>query len=154
MEKPKFSQNFFKKIPTDLFVNLPQTKNYLVCNRVDFILNFFIKLINLNKNIIFIDCNYNYNYLPIENKMLFSRSSVNLIKTFKYFNVAAVVFFNLSNKNYIFRKILNLNCINISFSSIHISDKLDINLNSGNSDILNYLFYVKFIQIYTSLKNN
>lgn len=108
----------------------------------------------LNKNIIFVDINTNYNYLPISNELLFSRSFKRLDKFIKYFNVTMILYLDLNNKKFVFKKLYNYNLINVSVSSKFSYKKFDLNLNFLNNQIYSYLFYLSVMGLYLKIKNN
>ena len=111
-------------------------------------------LFKLHKNIILVDYNYNYNYLPIQNNDLFSRSSKNLNKCIRFFNVAAILFFNLKGKNFILKKLFTNKTINISVSTDTNLNKFDIGLKLQNTKVTHYIIYVYLLNMYLSVKNN
>ena len=119
--------------------------------------NKFVQLISVlllnNKSIIFLDYYNNYNYLPISNSMLFSRSSKKLLKTIHYFNVSAVFFFNFKKKNFIFKKLFNFNLINVSFNPKFFKNKFDLNFNIPNTQLHTYIIYLLFLKVYLIIKN-
>ena len=102
-------------------------------------------------NLLFVDYNYNYNYLPISNKILFSRSSKNLVKTIKFFNVSAIIFLNLNKKKFILKKFIKFNLINISSNFLIKSPAIDFCLNLPNSNFYNYLLFIFILE--SKLKN-
>lgn len=108
----------------------------------------------LNKNVLFIDSNVNYNYLPIDNKLLFSRSFKKLSRIVRYFNVAVIFYVDLSKKKFIFKKLYNCNVINVSLTNSFVSKKFDLNLNIINNYLYTYLFYLLVINLYLNIKNN
>jgi hypothetical protein len=109
-------------------------------------------LFSFNKNLLFVDIESNYNYLPIDNNILFSRSSSKLHKVIKYFNIAAIVYINLKKKKFIFKKLYNSNLISISLSNTLIKNKFDLNLSTNNKIIL-YMFYLIVLNLYIKVKN-
>lgn len=119
--------------------------------------NLFITLYNtfsLNKNILFIDYGYNYNYLPVTNKELFSRSYKNVYKIIKFFNISVVIYLSLNKKNFSFKKLHNLKLVNVSLSASNISNKFDISLDLPNNLITQYLVHLYVLSIYLKVKNN
>ena len=107
----------------------------------------------MNKNILFIDFNFNFNYLPITNSTLFSRSSRSFNKLLKYFNVSVVFFFNLNKKKFIFKKLFSNKVINISLDDSTYSKKFDLNIPTTNNNLVNYILYLFVVNVYISLKN-
>ena len=108
----------------------------------------------INKNIIFIDINVNYNYLPISNTLLFNRSFKGLNKFIKYFNVVMVFYLDLNKKKFIFKKLYNHNLINISVSDKFSKNKFDLSLNFIKNQLDSYLFYLYVMNLYLKIKNN
>ena len=62
----------------------------LMQDKVNKLLNFLLHTFSLKKNLIFVDYDINYNYLPISNSLLFSRSKKNLHKLIKYFDISII----------------------------------------------------------------
>lgn len=112
------------------------------------------KLFYLNKNILFVDKNTNYNYLPVNNELIFNRTSNNLNKIVKYFNIALIFYLDLKKKKFIFKKLYACNLINVSVSPKLIKNKFDLNLNCINNPIYMYLLYILVINTYLKIKNN
>ena len=108
----------------------------------------------LNKNVILVDYSFNYNYLPIQNKDLFSRSTKNYNKCIRFFNVSVVIFFNLKKKNFILKKLFTNKTINVSVSSDTNLNKFDIGLKLQNTKITHYIVYIYLLNMYLSVKNN
>lgn len=125
-------------------------------NNPDFkkITNLVSNLLFLNKNVLFIDNNINYNYLPIDNNILFSRSYKKLYKIIRYFNIAVIFYVDLKKKKFVFKKLYNCNLINISISNKFISKKFDLNLGFINNYIHTYLFYLVILNLYLKIKSN
>ena len=116
-------------------------------------INHLESLFYTNSNLIFIDYNYNYNYLPLNNKIIFNRSSKELYKTINYFDIKSIVFFNINGKNFILKKLLKLNLINISISKKTETKKTDFCLNLPQIELYNYITYLLIISIYLKCKN-
>jgi hypothetical protein len=135
---------FTKQTQFDLLLGTKLTKLTKVLNT----------LFKLNKNVILVDYDYNYNYLPVQNNDLFSRSSKNFNKCIRFFNVSAVLFFNLKNKNFILKKLFTNKTINISISSNTNLNKFDIGLKLQNTKVIHYIVYVYLLNMYLSVKNN
>ncbi len=115
----------------------------------------FYLLTNLfftNHNALFVDLETNYNYLPIDNKVLFSRSFSTLHKYIKYFNIGLIFYINLKKKKFIFKKLYGCNLINVSLSNNLIENKFDLNLNIKNNLHL-YVFYLFVVNLYLNVKN-
>jgi hypothetical protein len=125
-------------------------------NKHDFkkILVIVSNLFFLNKNILFVDRNINYNYLPINNELIFNRTSNNLNKIIKYFNIALIFYLDLKKKKFIFKKLYACNLINVSVSSKLLKNKFDLNLDQINNPVYMYLLYVSVINMYLKIKNN
>ena len=119
-------------------------------NKLSYMLTVLFKL---NKNILVVDYNHNYNYLPISHENLIGSSSKFLHKISKYFNLGAILFLNLNKKQPLFTKFLNLNLITI-VADIKPNKKFDFNLRIGNTPIYNYLVYLYILNIYLKIKNN
>jgi hypothetical protein len=137
-KKPFFKQNTIKHL-------LPANFSKLI----KIISNIFL----LNKNIIIIDYDFNYNYLPLQNEDLFSRSHKNFTKHITYFDVLAVFFLNLNKKKFIFKKLFSTKVINISLGADLYSNKFDFKLNLLNNKVSHYLVYIYIMNTYISLKN-
>lgn len=99
-------------------------------------------------NVLFMNHNNNYNYLPISNKILFSRSSKYLLKFIKFFNVGVIIHMDLKRKNFIFKKMFRYKLINISLNNVIVSNNLDIKINLPNSELTNYLVYLFSLNFY------
>ena len=145
-DKKKLIKTFiYKSIPYNLIkFNLFLKKIFF------FFVNFINNNYNLGYNIIIIDYNTNYNYLPLLNKFLFSRSLQDLYKYIKFFNVNTVIFLDVNKKRFIFKKLLKFKLISISVNS-DIRYNLDLDLNITSTPVTNYIFYL--ILIYLYLKN-
>ena len=151
-----FLKNDFNK-KNNLFLtnyNFLYSNNFFFKNKVKKILYLASTLFVLNKNILFIDSNINYNYLPIDNTLIFDRSFNKLTRVIKYFNVAAIFYLNLKKKKFIFKKLYNCNLINISLSSELVSKKFDLNISFGKNNLYVYLFYLSALKTYIKIKNN
>lgn len=99
------------------------------------------------------DYNYNYNYLPLNNDLIFSRSKKNLHKLVKYFNVGVIVFFNTNSKLFTIKSLLKLKLINISSSNFFLHKNIDMNLDLPKNDTYNYIMYILIIKLYIKSKN-
>ena len=104
-------------------------------------------------NVLFIDYNYNYNYIPVLNKVLFSRSLKDLYKYIKLFNVNVVLLLNVNKKKFIFRKLSKFNLIYISSNTELNSSNLDLNLGFNKSPLINYILYTFVINEYIHTQN-
>jgi hypothetical protein len=100
------------------------------------------------------DYNHNYNYLPLNNSILFSRSTKKLPKIIKYFNIGVILYFDLKNKKFIFKKVSNQKIINISLTNLTTSKKFDLSLNFCDTKISNYMIYLLILNTYLKVKNN
>ena len=107
-----------------------------------------------NKNILFVDYNFNYNYLPVNNINFFSRSTKYLHKLLVYFNVGAVIFLNLNKKFFLIKKLHKFRHINISVNSKPSNSSFDISVNLPDTQLMHYLIYVYVLNIYLKIKNN
>lgn len=107
----------------------------------------------LNKNVLFVDSNFNFNYLPITNTTIFSRSSKNFKKYLKYFNVSVVFFFNLNKKKFIFKKLFSSKVINASLDKKTYLNKFDLNLSLPQNKLTYYIIYVAIMDVYIKIKN-
>ena len=101
-----------------------------------------------------IDFNNNYNYLPIKNKEIFSRSNKKFNKTLNYFKVSVLLFLNLNKKKFIFKKLQRNKVINITLGHGMNSNKFDLSLNLQNTKIIHYIIYLCVMDIYLNTKNN
>lgn len=145
--KNNFSKPFFK----NFLIKLPIYNN--ISN------TFFKKLANIlyltfffNKNIIFIDHNHNYNYLPITNKVIFNRSIKNIFKLFKFFRVGVVCYLDFGKKDFFLTKLLRFKYINISLNNSINHKNMDLNLNLPNSKLANYIIYIFIMNLYLKIK--
>ncbi len=144
--KNKFNHS---KINHIIYNNLP----ILMHSKINLLLNFLLYVFSLKKNLIFIDNSTNYNYLPINNYLLFSRSKKNLHKLVKYFNVGVIIFLNTNCKLFTIKNLLKLKLINISLNNTFFSKNVDLNLNTPNNYIYNYIIYILVIKLYLKTKN-
>ena len=112
-----------------------------------------MNLLSLNKNILFVDLDYNYNYLPIANEILLNRSNKNFYKLIRYFNVHAVFYLNMNKSNFIFNKLFSNNVINVSVNKNTTKKKMDLFLNFPDTQLYNYMLYVYIVNIYIKIKN-
>ena len=115
-----FSKSY-KQLKKKTFVKLPKSNISRIpmcveCNFIWFSCNFknslkkiqilLYTLFKNSYNIVIVDVNYNYNYLPITNKEIFShKPHKNLKKLLKYFNVGCVVFFDCGFKKKAIKKV-------------------------------------------------
>jgi hypothetical protein len=113
----------------------------------------FQNIFSINKNILFVDYYYNFNYLPITNQILFSRSSKYFNKFLKYFDVSVVLFLNLKKKKFIFKKLFSNKVINISSDKNTFSKKFDLYLHIPKTELTNYILYLSIMNIYLIVKN-
>ncbi len=109
-------------------------------------------LFHNNNNVLFVDIDTNYNYLPVSNNILFNRSFSKLYKIIKYFKVGLVFYINLKKKKFIFKKIYNSNVINVSLSDDFIKNKFDLGFNI-KSPVGLYVFYLFVLNIYIKVNN-
>ncbi len=163
---------FLKKIPTKFIFNKlkisfsgnnnsflfkPLFSNKLfgftINNNFNKLIKLFQNILTLNKNILFIDFNFNFNYLPVTNTILFSRSAKSFNKVLKYFNISFVVFLNLNKKKFIFKKLFSSKVINISTDNNTFSNKFDLNLSLPQNKLINYILYLCVMNIYLIVKN-
>ena len=113
--------------------------------------NFIKNTFKVGYNVLFIDINYNYNYIPISNKILFSRSLRDLYKYIKMFNVNVVLLLDIGKKKFVLTNLSKLNIIRISANSEVDNSNLDLNLGGANSPYINYIVYTLVVDSY--LKN-
>lgn len=104
----------------------------------------------LGYNIIIVDYNFNYNYLPFVNNFFFSRSLKDLYKYIRFFNVNTVIFLDVNKKRFIFKKLCKFKLISISVNN-SIQLNLDLNLDITSTPVSNYIFFLMVMDIY--LKN-
>lgn len=117
----------------------------------------FNKLCNLLKitfssgfNIIIMDFFNNYNYIPITNERLFSRSFKDFYKIIKFFKVSCVIFFDLNKKNFSFKKLVKYDLLSISLNK-NISYKTDYSLRVVNNDLNKYIIYMLILNLYLKI---
>lgn len=103
-----------------------------------------------NKNVFFVDNNTNFNYLPVDYKILYARTQSLLKKTIKYFNVTAVIFLDFGYNNFFLKKLQKCRLLHINCNGS--SKGTDINLGLVNTKINNYLLYVFIINLYLKTK--
>lgn len=105
----------------------------------------------LNENIVFFDKDFNFNYLPFNYKVIFSRSPALLRKTLKFFNVNSIIFLNTGGKENFFKKFNNFNLLKVS-SSRSRSNYIDIDLSLPNTTVNNYILYIFVLNTYLYFK--
>jgi hypothetical protein len=137
-------------------INLFKSKKLIFFSNASF--NKLATLLNMlfsnNKNIVFVDYYFNYNYLPVDNLNLFSRSTKYLQKLLVYFNVGAVIFLNLNKKFFLVKKLHKFRHINVSVNSNTFNKKFDISVNLPDTQLMHYLIYTYILNIYLKIKNN
>jgi hypothetical protein len=111
-----------------------------------------INLFSFKKNLLFVDLDTNYNYLPINNNIIFNRSSSKLYKLIKYFDVALIFYINLKKKKFIFKKLYSCNVLNVSLSNNFVKDKFDLHIDIKNK-LTMYMFYLFVLNFYIKVKN-
>jgi hypothetical protein len=156
-EKKKFFISFSKNdlITTNVFTN----KNVFLLkffpkNKLLFLINFLSSIFTTNTNILFVDYNINYNYLPLHNDIIFNRSNTKLPKLIKYYNVSLIFYFNLNAKKYILKKLRSLNVVHVSVSDKLLLKKFDFGFNLLNqNEFYSYLVYLLVLKTYLSVKN-
>lgn len=126
---------------------------FLINNSFKKLISCLEKVFILNRNVLFVDFNFNFNYLPITNKTLFSRSTKRFNKFLKFFNVSVVLFLNLNKKKFIFKKLFSSKVINISFDISTFSKKFDLNLPLPKNKLTHYILYLCIMNIYLIVKN-
>lgn len=126
---------------------------YIINNNFNRLVVLLQNMLYSNNNVLFVDFNLNFNYLPITNKTLFSRSSRNLSKLLKYFNISVICFINLNKKKFIFKKLISSKTINISIDSKTFLKKFDLNLSLPQNKLTNYILYLVIMSIYLGVKN-
>ena len=155
-EKKKFFINFSKNefLPYTSTTNTLNSYFIYIFDKFVFKkLTFLVaNLFSFNKNLLFVDIETNYNYLPIDNSVLFSRSFSKLHKLIKYFNIAVVCYINLKKKKFVFKKLYDSNLINVSLSNTLVRNKFDLNLNITSKVVL-YVFYLMVLNLYIKVKN-
>ena len=99
----------------------------------------------------FVDFKFNYNYLPIDNNLIFSRSLKDLYKFVKLFNINLVLFMDINRNKFIFKKLYRYKLISVSTDK-NIFNNIDYNLNIYTTPIINYMLYVVLMDIYLKSK--
>jgi hypothetical protein len=112
-----------------------------------------ISLFRLNKNILLVDYNYNYNYLPIQHADVINRSSKKVRKIINYFSIGLILFLNLNNKYFLYKKYSCCNVMTISLNTISLNTTFDFNLNIKPSPLINYILYIYILDMYLRFKN-
>ena len=151
----------FIKVPT--ITNVFKKKKHCNYTIPNYYLQFFfnknlkkifsvLQVVFLSKcNVLFMDFNFNFNYLPISNALLFNRSSKQLSKLIKFFNVGLILVFDLNNKPFYAKKILNLGIITLTSDSCFVQNVLDLNI-AVNNPVYNYTLYITTLQLYLNCK--
>ena len=117
-------------------------------------LNFLLEsILILNKNILILDSNYNYNYLPLSNQLIFTRSKKKFYKLLKYFDISILLYLDLKKKDFFFKKYYKSTLITIVGNNDFFSKKIDLSLNLPNANIYNYMIYIHIMTIYLKIKN-
>ena len=111
-------------------------------------------IFSLGGNIVFIDFNFNFNYLPLDNRNFFCRSKKKLQKMLNYFNVKAIIYFNINKKQFIIKKLHQFKLINISCNNDLILKNFDLSINTPNTHINHYLTYIYILSFFLKIKNN
>jgi len=111
-------------------------------------------IFNTSGNVMFMDFNFNFNYLPITNTELLSRSKKNLQKFLNFFNVRLIIFFDIRSKNFLVKKLAKFKLINVAVSNNLIVGNFDIFLNLPNNPLIHYILYIHVLSIYIKAKNN
>ena len=111
-------------------------------------------IFNTSGNVMFMDFNFNFNYLPITNTELLSRSKKNLQKFLNFFNVRLIIFFDIRSKNFLVKKLAKFKLINVAVSNNLIVGNFDIFLNLPNNPLIHYILYIHVLSIYIKSKNN
>ncbi len=149
---PKNDYKFIKN--TNIFnYSFLFLKNFSIKNNLIKILYLVSTLFVINKNVLFVDNDINYNYLPIKNELLFNRSFKKLTKLIKYYNIHLIFYINLKKKKFIFKKLYSCGVINTTLSNNLISKKFDLYFNFNNS-VYVYILYLALLKIYLHIKNN
>lgn len=168
-----FKVFFFKKYHNKLYFigyHFKNKKSTLECNKLIhffgrnnlfiyvnktflFFNNFIKNNFSVGYNVLFVDYNYNYNYIPILNRIIFSRSLDDIYKYIKLFNVNVVLLFDVNKKKFVFRKLSKFGLIYISTNSELDNSSLDLNLGLSNSPINNYIVYTLVINSYIHTLN-
>jgi hypothetical protein len=136
--KPLFRNSFFSLVVTNKIVKF-----------TTLLQNLFL----LNKNVLFIDYDFNFNYLPIPNPSLFSRSSNMFNKYLKFFDIGVVIFLNIKKKKFIFKKLFSRKTINVSVGFNTFPNKFDLGLTLSENRTTHYILYLLVINTYLSVKN-
>jgi hypothetical protein len=111
-------------------------------------------IFKVNGNIIFVDFNFNFNYLPLQNYNFFCRSKKKLQKILNYFDVRAIIYFNLNKKQFILKNLYKHKMINISCNANLIPKNFDLSLKIPNTYINHYLTYIYILSFFLNIKNN
>jgi hypothetical protein len=142
-----FNITFFKNLSAKSFVS-----NYISTVFLKNIIPLLVSVFCTNGNVIFVDYDNNYNYLPISNSIIFDKSSIDLCKYIKYFNVKLFLFINLGKKNYLLKRLINFNLLNISLNCDTSYTDMELFIKNKNSEIVNYTVYIILINIYIQIK--
>ena len=126
--------------------------NFIFLNLLNKLTYLFNVIFNIGGNVIFMDFNFNFNYLPVSNDNLFSRSKKNLQKLFNYFNVKVIVYLNLNKKKFTIKNLTRFKLLHISLNNKLISSSFDISLNLSDNYITQYLIYIYILNIYLKIK--
>lgn len=146
-----FSNSFGKNIIKPVFSN--NTFFFIFTSKLTKLISILQNIFCLNKNVLFIDYDFNFNYLPILNSDLFSRSSYILNKYVKFFDIGAILFLNLKKKKFIFKKLFSKKTINVSVGYNTHPSKFDLSLTLPQNRVTHYLLYLFVMNVYISVKN-
>ena len=145
-------KNDFDKAPFTNFLIRLLPLNYLSIGKLAKYSNFCSNIFQLNNNILFIDIDNNFNYLPCNNKLILNKSPQRLYQFLKYFNVNTIVFMNLKKKNSLLQKLLSYKLINISVNNSIRGIDIDLQLELPNTPLMNYIIYIHTLHIYLKFK--
>ena len=108
------------------------------------------QVLAVNHNILFVDTKFNYNYLPLDQEMVLSRSHVMTTKTMAFFNIGLVIFLGLGCKTFIFKKFFGGNTVTLAVNSAVNQKYVDIAFNLPDNDFVNYFIYTSVLTTYMS----
>lgn len=111
-----------------------------------------VQLLSLNINILFVDISQNYNYIPISQNDILSRSKKNIKKLIKFFNIGAIFFLNIGEKKFLLKKFSNLGIVSISSNPICKNTLFDFTVNIVNNPLHHYIIYLYTINILLKFK--
>lgn len=126
--------------------------DFILGFRLSKLTNLFVHLITFNNEIIFIDYNENYNYLPISQSEIWDRSFKRFYKILKFFKIGAIFFFGMEGKSLFLKRLVSLRILTVSFNNLNKSTLFNYSLPCVSTPLNNYIIYTHFINIFLKYK--